>query len=286
MADGIYQIDLHEKSESLYFLPKPQYSDALYYLTSTAHEFPKRTYYVERINTDAYMINYTLNGQGRFLYNGTSYTLEKGTLIFAYMGVHNIIFPLTDDFEFCCFHMHGSNVGDIYRHATTNGSKVTLKYPEEGILELFEEMKQLLIPPIDFFGISKKLGCLLTDILSHSVAGVKTMSPLAHEVYKQVVSHNLSVSDIAKNLNFSPSYLERLFKKETGESIQDIIIKHKLEQAENLLLTTSLSIKDIAHHLGYADTVGLVHLFRRCRDCTPLEFRKRKRFSNQTDDGE
>lgn len=283
MADGVYRIDLKEISESFYFLQKPQYSDALYYLTSTAHEYPRRTYYVERFNTDAYMINFTLNGQGRFIYNGISHTLERGTLIFAYMGVHNVFFPLTDDFEYCCFHMHGGQVKNIYRHATDNGNKITIKFPGDHILELFETFKQCLIPPIDFFEISKNLGCLLTDILKYSVKDINTMSPLAHEVYKQVVSNNLSVREIAKNLHFSPAYLEKQFKKQTGESIQELIIKHKLEQAENLLLTTDLSINAIAQRLGYSDTVGLIHLFRKHLDCTPLEFRKYKSFTRKRD---
>lgn len=281
MADGIYNIELKENSESLYFLPKPQYSDVLYYLTSTAHEYPCESYYVERFNTDAYMINYTLNGQGRFIYNGISHTLERGTLIFAYMGVHNVLFPLTDDFEYCCFHMHGGQVKNIYRHATADGSKVVFPFPEDHILELFEIFKRCLIPPVDFFEISKNLGCLLTDILQHSAGQIDTMSPLAHEVYKQVVSHNLSVSKIAKKLHFSPAYLEKQFKQQTGYSIQKLIVQHKLEQAENLLLTTDLSIKTIAQKLGYSDTVGLVHLFRRHLDCTPLEFRKRRSFTRQ-----
>lgn len=276
MFESTYKIELHECSESLYFLPCPSYSDALYYLTSIAHEYPLPSYYIERFNTDVYMINYTLKGAGCFIYNGRSYTLKPGTLVFAYLGVHNILFPLTEDYEYCCFHINGAQVKSIYHHATHDGQDIAFPYPSEPILPIFDNLKELLIPPIDFFEISKELNSLLTDILRVSVSESKVMSPLIHEVYKLVVNNNTSVESIAKKLNFNPVYLERLFKKETGESIRSSILRHKLEQAENLLLTTTLSVNDIARQLGYADAVGLIHLFRRHLDCTPLEFRKQK----------
>lgn len=277
MSESIYRIELHENSESHYFLPRPPYFDALYYLTSMAHEYPLPSYYVERFQTDIYMVHYTLKGEGRFIYDGHSYTLKAGTLLFSYLGIHNVLFPLTDDFEYCCFHINGAQIKNIYRHATENGSKITLQYPGDEILPLFEKLKTMLIPPIDFFEISKELGALLTNILRHSVGETRIMSPLAHEVYKLILSNNTSVEDISQKLNYNPIYLEKLFKKETGESIRSLIVKHKLEQAQNLLLTSTLSVNDIAKQLGYADTVGLIHLFRRHLNCTPLEFRKQKR---------
>lgn len=277
MPESIYKIDLDERSESHYFLPRPPLYEALNYLTSMAHEYTRSTYYVERYQTDAYMLHYTLSGEGRFIYDGHSCTLKPGTLLFAYMGVHNILYPLSEDFEYCCFHGNGVQMKTVYSHVTEDGSRITVPYPEEGILPLFERLREYLIPPVNFFEISKELSCFLTDILSYTQDKKQTMSPLAHEVYKAIVSNNTSVEQIARSLHFSPVYLEKHFKKETGDSIRSLIVKHKLEQAQHLLLTTTLPISDIAAHVGYADTVGLIHLFRRYLDCTPLEFRKRKK---------
>ena len=277
MAQGTYQIDLNPCSESYYFIPRPQYDDALIYLTSMAHEFPKPTYYVERYHTECYMLHFTLRGQGRFIYNDQSYTLKPGMLTFAYLGVHNILFPLTDDYEFCCFHVHGVQVKEIYHHVTKGGNKITMTYPIEDILPFFERLKPFIEPTLNHFEISKLLGAFLTDILRHSVKKIEEMNPLIHEINKLIVSHDIGVAEIAAQLNFSPVYLERKFKKHMGQSISSFIIKKKLEQAENLLITTSLSVDEIAHHVGYANSVGLVHLFRRHHDCTPTEFRKNKK---------
>jgi len=276
MNESIYRIDLNKQSESFYFLPRAPYPDALFYLTSMAHEYTLPTYYVERFDTDVYMLHYTAKGSGRFIYNDTSYTLEAGTLVFAYLGVHNILFPTSDDFEFYSIHVNGAQIKSIYKYATESGKTILLPLQQDSILTCFDKLKEMLPNPIDFFAISKELSFLLTDILNAAVNKRTSLSPLMHEVYKLIVNNNIGVKEIAQKLNFSPVYLEKLFKKETGTTIQSRIIRHKLEQAENLLLTTSLSVNDIAKRLGYSDTVGLVHLFRKHLCCTPLEFRKGK----------
>ena len=276
MQDSIYKIELHEESESYYFLPRPPLYEALNYLTSLTHEYTRPAYYVERFHTDAYMLHYTLRGEARFIYDGVSYTLKEGTFLLAYLGVHNILFPLTEDYEFCSFNSNGAQLKNMYRHITEDGARIILRYPKEGILPLFDRLKAHLIPPVRFFEISKELSCFLTDVLCAAQNKNQPMSPLAHEVYKAIVSNNTSVEQIARSLHFNPVYLEKHFKKETGESIRSLIIRHKLEQAQHLLLTTSLSVSEIASRVGYADTVGLIYLFRKHMDCTPLEFRKRK----------
>ncbi len=274
MYESTYRIDLKETSESFYFLPLAPYPDALLYLTSMAHEYTLPSYYVERFNTDVYMIHYTLNGGGQFVYNGISYPLEAGTLVFAYLGVHNILFPTDDRFEYCAIHVNGAQIQALYNHATEAGKKIVMPFPQENILSCFGKLKESLSPSMDFFSISKELNLLLTDILQSSLRKTNTLSPLMHEVYKLIVNNTTSVTEIARKLNYSPVYLEKRFKKESGSTIQNHIIRHKLEQAEHLLLTTSLPVSDIAKRIGYANTVGLVHLFRKHHDCTPLEFRK------------
>ncbi|MBQ8290246.1 MAG: helix-turn-helix transcriptional regulator [Clostridia bacterium] len=277
MKKSVYRIDLNETSESFYFLPKPQQDDAIFYLTSLVHEYPKRSYYIERVETDSYMILYTSRGSARFIYDGKDYTLTEGTLAFAYLGVHNILFPLCDDFEFFSFNANGAQIKSIFRHATNNGQNILLSVGGERITALYETLKPLVTPEVKFFEISKQLSCLLTDLLEANAKGEVSMPPLVHRVYTKIVSNTLSIKEIAAELGFTPTHLEREFKRHTGKTISRYIIERRLERAENLLLTTTLSVNEISRRVGYSDTVGLIHLFKKERGCTPLEFRKGKR---------
>ena len=87
---------------------------------------------------------------------------------------------------------------------------------------------------------------------------------------------NITISDIANQVGYNPIYLERIYKKHTGETLKHAISMRNMERAENLLLTTDLSISAIAERLGYANSNGFITFFKKNMGLTPLEFRKQK----------
>ena len=277
MPESIFRVHLHPCSECYYFLPRPTHADVLLYPTSMGHEYTKKTYYVERFDTDTYMFNITRRGQGRFIYGDKSYTLEPGSLIFAYLGNRNVLYPLTDDFEYYFIHLQGGLIKEFYRKIVANGSNVLTDFPCEKMTDLFDALRPLVSPLPDPFPTANLLNEFLTYVLKFAVQPTDGYPPIVQEIIKCVINRNMTVNDIAAALNFSPIYLERQFKKYYGSSLQSYILAKKLEQAENLLLTTDLSCYEISQRLGYADTIGLIRLFRRHHDCTPLEWRKERR---------
>jgi len=279
MPKSIYRTDLHPCSESYYFLPRPPHADVLPYPTSMGHEYTKKTYYVERFDTDTYMLNVTLNGKGRFIYGDKSYTLERGSLIVAFLGEHNTLYPLTDDFEYCFVHVQGGPIKEFYRKVVASGSNVLSHFPCEKMTELFCALRPLVSPLPNPFPSARLLYDFLIYVLQCAVQHTDVYPPIVHKVIRCATNRNLTVNDIASILNFNPIYLERQFKKHMGTSLQSYLLTQKLERAENLLLTTDLSCNEIALRLGYADTIGLIRLFRRHHDCTPLEWRKTRRGS-------
>ncbi|MDZ4709065.1 MAG: helix-turn-helix domain-containing protein [Saprospiraceae bacterium] len=77
------------------------------------------------------------------------------------------------------------------------------------------------------------------------------------EVYKaqQLLANNLQSSytlkNLAADLNRSERQISRLFKSHTGETIQQLRDKIRLDHGENLLRNTRLTIKEIANQCGY-----------------------------------
>lgn len=77
------------------------------------------------------------------------------------------------------------------------------------------------------------------------------------EVYKaqQFLANNLQSSytlkNLAADLNMSERQISRLFKSHTGETIQQLRDKIRLDHGENLLNNTELTIKEIASQCGY-----------------------------------
>jgi AraC-like DNA-binding protein len=83
----------------------------------------------------------------------------------------------------------------------------------------------------------------------------------------------IELDKLAEETCVSKDHLIRLFKQATGETPVNYIIRRKLEQAELLLTTTSMSVKNIAAELGYDDTSYFIRVFRKHSNMSPQEYR-------------
>ena len=83
------------------------------------------------------------------------------------------------------------------------------------------------------------------------------------------------LEDIAETLGLSPTYLSRLFKKETGIFIQDAINEERVFRAANLLLYSELSLTEIAQYVGFPNQSYMGKIFKKLRNMTPMTYRDR-----------
>jgi len=83
-----------------------------------------------------------------------------------------------------------------------------------------------------------------------------------------------TVTWISEQLGISPKYLSDLLRNLTGESAQQHIQNKVIEKAKELLLTTNLTISEIAYQLGFEYPQSFNKGFRKRVDMTPLKFRQ------------
>jgi AraC-like DNA-binding protein/mannose-6-phosphate isomerase-like protein (cupin superfamily) len=88
------------------------------------------------------------------------------------------------------------------------------------------------------------------------------------------LSEDLTVSDIAKEVNLHPNYLQRIFKITTKDTLVDYIQKQRIKKAEMLLVYTDISIIDLAMQLGFGSRQYFSYVFKRHKDISPQEYRK------------
>ncbi|MBR1415308.1 MAG: helix-turn-helix domain-containing protein [Prevotella sp.] len=90
---------------------------------------------------------------------------------------------------------------------------------------------------------------------------------------QQHLGHRIELDTLAAETCVSKDHLIRIFRQATGETPANYITRRKLEQAELLLTTTSVPVKNIASALGYEDTSYFIRVFRRHSNMTPQEYR-------------
>jgi AraC-like DNA-binding protein len=84
----------------------------------------------------------------------------------------------------------------------------------------------------------------------------------------------LRVSQLARVVALSPSYLSRLFRAYVGEPPHRFLVRLRLEHAKDLLATTSLSVTSIASRVGFRSASHFVTTFRAHFGTTPGAYRR------------
>ncbi|MDD2972060.1 MAG: response regulator [Lachnospiraceae bacterium] len=92
---------------------------------------------------------------------------------------------------------------------------------------------------------------------------------------KQHYSENtLCLNDIADAVMISPTYLSALYKKSTSQNISDTITSVRIETACDLLLHSTISLKEISEKVGYTNQYYFSSCFKKKTGQTPSEYRK------------
>ncbi len=127
------------------------------------------------------------------------------------------------------------------------------------------------------------LNCILILILriadgqgSESVGGSShTIGAKAKAFIDLNYTRDLPLSESASRLYLSPHYLSHAFKEETGNSPINYLIQRRIGEAKTLLLTTTLTVQEIAGRIGYENANYFSMAFKRGTGLTPSEFRKK-----------
>jgi AraC-like DNA-binding protein len=85
----------------------------------------------------------------------------------------------------------------------------------------------------------------------------------------------ISLADVARALNYSPSHLTSLVRKETGRPVTAWIIERRLREARERLLSTNEPVSAVAEAVGFRDLTYFTRQFARSNGATPTRWRAR-----------
>ncbi|MDQ0112060.1 response regulator transcription factor [Paenibacillus harenae] len=97
-------------------------------------------------------------------------------------------------------------------------------------------------------------------------------------ILEQQYDKNFEMESIAETVGMSGSYLSRLFKQETGETLTDYLIRIRIEKAKQFMSDhPGLKNYEISQLVGYSDPVYFNKLFKKMVGVTPKDYKDKHR---------
>ncbi len=269
----------HTKESYLYFNEYSHFAESnLYYVQILGYEDCTQGYFLERENFDSFLLVYTINGEGTLKYDSKTYKLTPKTCFLIDCNeYHNYYNSGKDNWQFHFIHFNGFSARQIYEKII--GLNGVVFNGDDSILSLLLEAEVLSKNITQFSEIyfSEIIASLVASIFRYSNTEFSKKVILVENVISYIKDHfdtNIKIDDLAKRYFVNEFYLQHLFKKSTSYSIHEYILKLRLEKGKNLLVTTSLSITEVAESSGFDNVNNFIRFFKNKTGLTPLNFRK------------
>lgn len=113
--------------------------------------------------------------------------------------------------------------------------------------------------------------------LTHSIPDKGYLHPYVSQAQKIISTNlhkNLTIPLIANQIGIHPDYLSRIFKQDTGQTIQIFMTQQKIRYAESLLVASPRSISEIATNIGYTSQSYFTSIFKKVTGYTPHQYRQ------------
>lgn len=134
-----------------------------------------------------------------------------------------------------------------------------LHYRNRAIEELTARVKQKLEKP-------------------HSSSHVERARDYVRKHYRK----KIYLDEIAQSIGISPTHLSKLFKKETGQCLQDYINEERVFRAANLLMYSDYSLQEIAEYVHFPSQSYFGKVFKQIKKVSPRVFRDQHRAKEVT----
>ena len=238
---------------------------------------------------DARMI-YFISGSGKISVDGHTRPIESGLLVMFQSGVPYEFVPSP---SFSAFAIDFDPIGDYetqsgfltpippklfdvsraHVHASFENSEL-LSAPfmetvrpavADSIRSLVEEYKSEKM--FSKARAERMLACVILD-LARRFAPISKGERTAAKVNGYIAEHYrepLSNESLAKIFGHDPCYLNRIVREHTGYSIHKLIIKKRVDAGIKLLISTDLTLEEIAERCGFCSSA---HFSRRCKETT------------------
>ncbi len=114
----------------------------------------------------------------------------------------------------------------------------------------------------------------ISEKISTQTRSTEQALSMAESYLRQNFNKQISIVDVANEVEMSLFYFTRQFQKQFGISPYEYLIMQRISNAKKLLLNSNLSTQKIAEVCGYNNSSTFIAAFKSRLGSTPSQFRK------------
>lgn len=93
-----------------------------------------------------------------------------------------------------------------------------------------------------------------------------------HRLVRQLGPARVTIQEIARNLKLSAGHLGRVYSRTTGHTLEEYLIRQRLELGKRLLLDPRLHVAEVADSCGFCNPAYFASVFKKYMNCTPRAY--------------
>ncbi|WP_189031621.1 AraC family transcriptional regulator [Paenibacillus albidus] len=231
-----------------------------------------------------YLLHYVLSGEGFFEAGGIKYRLRKGQGFLISPDVFTYYQADTaNPWSYCWVGFNGTSAEFLLKQAGLTKDSPIFHYDRD---DMIYQYLQLMYESRGFHKAREtRLTGLLYLLLSLLVESSPVTSPelkeTRAEIYVEKVkdfiemnyAEKITITDIAQFIGLNRSYLCSLFKHRMHLSIQDYLVRYRINRACEIMGNAELSIADISRSVGYSDALLFSKMFKKLMGSSPKYYR-------------
>lgn len=244
------------------------------------------------------IVHCVLSGKGKFAMRGQEFEVGAGDSFFIFPG--ELVYYEANEqhpWEYRWIGFRGNNAEQILANMGIGPHVPVLKgYRKHRVEALFRNAMKALhqggeASDIEAEGYFRVALAEYARVASTGRGGSK--GDMRTDIERQVeqaarwltLQHDkaISIDELAHMLGYHRTYLSKMFRKQMGESPMQFLLRIRMERARTLLMTTRLTIEQIAASVGYEDALYFSKLYKKWYTRAPTAHRIELQSQQMTD---
>lgn len=235
------------------------------------------SYIVKRSNYDYFVVEYTFDGAGILEVDGQQYNIGTNDTYFLYKGKGHRYYCKENSWKKIWVVFSGELVEILFNMYLKTYPNVLHQFTIYGSLQKIIDLAK--DPETSYEEMVNQSVIILHKILVLANGLYVTKSNNLPVAVKNYIDDNLNrpldLKELSEVFHFSRNYIIDLFRKYFGYTPYVYYEKQRMDTAKELLINTSMSVRDVASRLGFDNQNYFSKCFKKQFDIAPSHFRKK-----------